>query len=150
MTKYGWCREATASSSSSSFFLFFFFSVRLPLSFNSSREFSSQLFFLLFWVLTGLAIVESSFCNLRPLDHTTISFYSSSHSHQLDLSIMVFADCCFSFFLSALFPTALSAFFSLSLCILLLPLHSRVFQSTDSFCFCLCALESSNLLTLSA
>ena len=60
------------------------------------------------------AIVESSFCNLIPLDHTAISFYSSSHSHQLDLSIMIFADCCFSIFLSTLFPIALSAFFSLS------------------------------------
>ena len=122
-TKQGWHHEATASSSSS-FFFFFVFSICLPLSFNGSCRFNSELFFLLFGVLIGLAIVESSFCNLRPLDHTTISFYSSSHSHQLDLSVMVFADCCFSFFLSALFPTALSAFFSLSLCILLLPLHS--------------------------
>ena len=85
-----------------------------------------------FWVLTGLAIVESSLCNLRPLDHSTISFYSSSHSHQLDLSIMVYADCCFCVFLSALFPMALSAFFF----------------SLPAFCFWLCIPESSGLLTL--
>ena len=118
------------------FLLSFFSSSSLSVSLSPLTVLSGSVqsfFFLLFWVLTSLAIVESSFCNLRPLDHTTISFYSSSHSHQLDLSIMVFADCCFSIFLSALFPIALSTFFPPSL---------------STFCFCLCTLESSSLLTL--
>ena len=84
--------------------------------------------FFLFWVLTGSAIVESSFFNLGPLDRATISSYSSSQSRSLSLSwfwwllflhfslcvFFFFSDCCFCIFLS--------------LCVL--PLHSAVFWST--------------------
>ena len=115
-------------------FLSFFSSSSLSVSLSPLTILAGSVqsfFLLLFWVLIGLAIVESSFCNLRPLDHTTISFYFSSHSHQLDLSIMVFVDCCLAFFFLHFFRL-LFLHFSLSLCILLLPLHSRVFQSTDS------------------
>ena len=125
--KQGWHHEASASSSSSSFFFFFVFSVRLPLSFNGSRGFSSELFFSSF-----LGTYRLSHCwifilqpqTLRSYHHFFLFFFSLSLAQSLyhgfrrllilHFSLCIFFDCSFCIFF-------------LSLCILLLPLHFRVF-----------------------
>ena len=89
-------------------------------------------FFLLFWVLTGLAIVESSFCNLRSHHHFFLFFFSLSLARSLyhgfhRLLRQHFSLCTFSGSF-CIFSLSLS----LSLCILVLLLISRAFQYTDS------------------
>ena len=82
--------------------------------------------FFLFWVLTGSAIVESSFFNLGPLDRATISSYSSSQSRSLSLSwfwwllFLHFSLCVFFFLFWLLFlHFSLPMRFAFALCCLL-------------------------------